>query len=266
MRPLTRLILAAAIVLVGCAGSTPGLDTLPSQDGDWIKAKRHFEEGHTIRAIEELTAYVEAHPGSNKLDEALLYLGLSRQKARENELAIESFNRLIRDFPQSEFRERAEFERAQSRFDEALSPPKDPEATETALSLFRGYLLRYPEGFFADRAKEGIDQCLERLALKSLMNAETYLRLNRDRAAVIYLEKSLETKVDFSRAGEAFVELARARERLGDLDKAREAWSKFIEYATPERIEAESDLERWRVEALAALRRLPQSSAEEQTR
>ncbi len=251
------LAISWVVLLLGCGGSKPELEPLPSQEADWLRASRHFEEGHYIRAIEALTAYVEAHPGSNRLDEVWLMLGLAHRKTGEHLLAVEDFNRLIQDFPQSPHREQAEFRRAESYWDEALSPAKDPESTETALNLLRTYLLRYPEGDHVADARAGVDDCRERLARKAFFNAETYFSLKHDRAAVIYLEKALETKADFSRAGEAIARLARAEERLGETAEARSSWERLIEYATPEKIEEDDDLGRLRLEALERLESLP---------
>jgi outer membrane protein assembly factor BamD len=255
-RPVRLLLLA--LLLAGCGGSHPQLETLPTQEGDWLRAKRSFDEGQHLRAVETLGAFVEKHPGSNRLDEALLLLGLSHMEIRENLLAVEDFNRLIRDFPQSPHRERAEFERARSYYQEVRSPAKDPEPTETARDYFRAYLLRYPEGAYVGEATESLNHCLELLARKALLNAQTYLRLKHDRAAVIYLEKALRIKPDYSRAGETLAELARARERLGEEAEAREAWERLLEYAIPDRTAGDAELERLRQEALEALRRLPE--------
>jgi outer membrane assembly lipoprotein YfiO len=250
------LIPLVAILLVGCAKSRPKIEELPTQETEWIRAKEKYEKGSMLRAAELLSAYVQAHPGSNRLDEALLFLGLSRQRIGDNQIAAEDFSRLIRDFPQSPYREQAEFERGQCSLNEALGPARDPGATETALTLLRAYLLRYPDGAYAETAREGVSECLERLAAKAFLNAETYLRLRRYQAAEIYLEKALEIRSDFSRAGQAMVELARVRERLLDPSGAREAWERLLEYATPARVEDNRRLEGWRLEAQTALSRL----------
>jgi outer membrane protein assembly factor BamD len=254
--PLTALILV--LVAAGCGGSLPELDTLPSQEGDWLSAKHHYDRGNYMRAVESLGGFVERHPGSKRLDEALLLLGLSRQEIGENLLAVEDFNRLIRDFPQSLHRERAEYERAQSFFNEILSPAKDPEPTETARDYFRSYLLRYPAGEHVEEAQQGLDRCLELLATKAYFNAQTYLRMKRYRAAVIYFEKALQIKPEFSRAGRTMGALARAQENLGQQNSARATWQRLLDYITPERIERERDLEELRIEAERALRRLPE--------
>jgi len=209
-----------------------------------------------------LTAFIDAHPGSNRLDQALLLIGLCHQQTGENLLAVEEFNRLIRDFPQSALREQAEFERAHSYFRESLGAALDPENTELAIELARSYVQRYPQGSRQGQALAIIDASLEKLATKAYWNAETYLRMGRDRAATIYLEKALSLKEDFRHKGEALARLARARTRLGETEKAQQAWEQLLGYATVERSRTDRRLAELRREAEEALRCLDVSRSE----
>ncbi|MBD3163191.1 MAG: outer membrane protein assembly factor BamD [Candidatus Eisenbacteria bacterium] len=244
-------------VLAGCGGSQPRLDTLPTQEGDWIEARRNYEKGDPLRAIERLSEFIDTHPGSNHLDEALLLLGKARQKVGDNLVAVEDFNRLIRDFPQSPHREEAEYLRGVSHFNEILGPAKDPRATETALNLLQAYLLRYPEGSYVDEAQGQVEECRERLARKAFLNGKTYEKLDQDRAATIYYEKALETKSTFEGADEALYRLAHAYQRLEEPEEARRTWERLIEWTSPARLEEDEDLRRMRAEAMQALARLP---------
>ena len=262
---LAPLLLAVSLIVTGCGSSRPGIEGLPGAEGDFSRAKRAFEGKSWIRAVELLNAFVDAHPGSNQLDEALLMLGVAHQHTSENLLAIGDFERLIRDFPQSPLRERAEYERANSYLLDSPGPPYDPENTETALSLLRAYLTEYPDGPYADAARHGVEVCLEKLSTKAFLNGETYVRLQRYGPAVIYFEKALQTKHDFRHAGEALADLARARERLGEWERAREAWGALLEYATPERIQRDPKLGDLRRHAEEGLRRLP-SAAQDGTK
>ncbi len=256
------ILLLPALLMLGCGGSAPGIQSLPGTEGDFLQAKQAYEQGNYIRAVELLTAFLDAHPGSNQLDEVLYLLGGAHQKTGDNLLAVQDYERLIRDFPQSSFREQAEFERAEANYREALKPSLDPEGTETALSLFRAYLIRYPSGTHVEEARAGIEDCLDRLAVKALMNAETYRRLERPKAEVIYLEKALTTKPEFTRTGEALAALGRAYKRIGEPDKARDSWQRLLDYATPERIRTDPKLSTLRQEAEGALRDLPATVGE----
>jgi outer membrane assembly lipoprotein YfiO len=260
--------LAVAAVLAGCGGPPKGggVETLPSPEADRLRGQKLYEEGDYVRAIEVLSGFVDSHPGSNQLDQVLFLLGRSRQETGENLVAVEDFNRLIRDFPQSPLREQAEYERARCHLEEVLGAAKDPEATETALSLLRAYVQRYPQGAYLEEASAGIEECLERLATKAFLNAKTYLRLKRDLAASIYLEKALETKPGFRRCLEARAELARVYERLHEQQKARSTWERLLEDATPERVSDRRRLDAIRREAQESLARLPVAETGDSTR
>lgn len=258
--------LAVLLASAGCAGSRPDSSALPGVEPEFNEAKRAYEGGNYVRAAELLSAFVSAHPGSSRLDEILLLLGRAHQKTRENLLAVEDFERLIRDFPQSPFREEAEFERAESHLSEALGAAYDAENTEIALSLYRSYRIRYPQGRFIEGAMRGESVCLERLAKKAYLNALTYRKLRRPAAERIYLEKALETKPDFESAGEALAGLARVCDQLGDSEGSTAAWRRLIDFATPERIQARPRLQALRREAEAATSGLPQYAPEETAR
>ncbi len=250
----------------GCGGSHPDPAALPGVEPELMEARRAFEDRSYLRASELLSAFVSAHPGSSRLDEVLLLLGKARQGIRENLLAVEDFERLIRDFPQSPYREEAEFERAECHLAEALGAAYDAENTEIALSLYRSYRLRYPQGRFLERAIRGETEALERLAAKAYLNARTYRRLNRPLAEKIYLEKALETKPDFRSAGAALAELARLHERLGEKAEARTVWQRLIDFASPERMASDPRLRGLREEAESAIRALPPPDPEETAR
>ncbi|MDM7916675.1 MAG: outer membrane protein assembly factor BamD [Candidatus Eisenbacteria bacterium] len=258
---LRRALPLVLLAVLGCGGSAPRIETLPSSDAELAPGREAFERGDYTRAVEKLTAFLDAHPGSSQLDQVLFLLGRAHQNLGENLLAAERYDRLIRDFPQSPLREEAEYRLAESYLDESLGPAYDPESTENALSLLRAYLVRYPNGSFADLVRAGIDQATEKLARKAYLNAITYQRLDKPRGAILYLNKALEMKPDFGRAGDALAMLARNEERLGEWPEARKAWERLLEYATPERIARDSDLRGLKAEAEQRLRSLAARNA-----
>lgn len=83
------------------------------QRGEWKSAEFHFNE------------YVSTTADLPSLDDALLKLGLSRQRQERGEEALQIFDRLIERYPQSPHRLQAMFERGQvlvglKRLDEAV--------------------------------------------------------------------------------------------------------------------------------------------------
>jgi outer membrane assembly lipoprotein YfiO len=247
-------LLAAVLALVwgaGCAAPLRGGGAGP--EAEFAHGQELFEDGHYLQAIQALESFRTEHPGSDRVDDAILLLGKAHAKLGENILAREEFDRLLKDFPQSSHREEAQFERAMSWLADAHGPSLDPEPTQAALDAFRAYLRNYPDGTHRAEAEKYIRLVLDRLAAKAYLNGQTYLELHQPQAACIYFEKSLSILEDSSRAGDALLGLARAHEEMGDTAKARECYQKILEFATPERLQGNSRLRSVRERAAQAL-------------
>ncbi len=255
------LLVALAFALSGCGGTIPAADPLGSE-GDFRRGERLLEQKRYLQAIEALDAFRNDHPGSDRIDDAIFLLGVAHQKSGEHLLARDEFVRLLRDFPQSEHREEAQFEVAMSWMAEVRGPALDPEPIEEALKAFRTYLRLYPEGKYAARSEENITRCRDRLAVKAYQNGLTYLRLKAGEAARIYFEKSLAELPESSCAADALLGLARAHELRADPEAARSTYRSVIEFVTPERVAARKSLARARREAEEALARLETTSRE----
>lgn len=249
---LATALLALAFLVASCASSVPsgGLGA----EADFLQGQKLFEDRRYFQAVQSLETFRTEHPGSERVDDAIFLLGKAHQNLGENLLAREEFDRLLRDFPQSEHRESAQFERAMSWMDDARAPSLDPEPLQEAMESFRAYLRNYPDGAHRGEAEKYIRICLDRLAVKAYQNGRTYLTLNKPSAARIYFEKSLSILSDSSKAPDALLGLGKSYEREGNPDKAREAYQQLLDLATPERIQSDRhlrDLRRQAEEALA---------------
>jgi outer membrane assembly lipoprotein YfiO len=254
------LFLATLSVLSGGCGSSAPRGELGAE-GDFLHGKQLYEQGRYLQAIEVLDAFRNEHPGSDRVDDAIFLLGMAHQKAGENLLARDEFDRLLRDFPQSEHREEAQFERAMAWLADARSPALDPEPLQEALDAFHAYQRNYPDGGHVAEAEKYVRLCLERLAAKAYLNGWQYLRLHQPAAARVYFEKSLVILPDSKRAGDAMNGLGRAFEMENKVDQAREAYQKLLDYATPERVQSDAHLRELRERAERVLSRLSISEA-----
>ncbi len=72
----------------------------------------HFKAGNYRQAIQSFEAFLLGNPKSTRRDQALFYLGLSRllasDSSRDQSQADAAFSRLIKEFPQSQYRNQAE--------------------------------------------------------------------------------------------------------------------------------------------------------------
>lgn len=226
---------------VGCASRSQfeGLGA----EGEFLEGQRLYESGRCLQAVEALQRFLSNHPGSARVDDAIYYLGLSHECMGEHILARAEFDRLLREFPQSDNREEAEWNLALTYFDSRHAPDRDPEPTEHAITEFEKYLRHYPRGVHAEEAARNIRTCKEELAKKEFENGETYFQLlDAWDAAIIYYEKSLEILSDSKVAARARARLAAAYAEKGDPQNA-ELWRQRLEeYATPERLAADPSL------------------------
>jgi outer membrane protein assembly factor BamD len=245
----------AAVALLACSCAGPMIAGNAGVEAEFVRGQRLFDEGRYLQAVEALEAFRTEHPGSDRVDDAILLLGKAHQKMGENILARDEFDRLLRDFPQSDHREEAQFERAMGWLADSHSAALDPEPTQAALDAFRAYLRNYPDGAFRAEAEKRAHFALDRLAAKAYLNGETYLMLRQPAAARIYFQKSLSILNGSSRAADALLGLARASELLGEGDKAKEYYSRLLEYLTPERVGGDGHLQKLRERAAAGLGR-----------
>lgn len=212
-------------------------------EGEFLEGQRLYDSGKCLQAVETLQRFLSNHPGSARVDDAIYYLGLSHECMDEHVLAREEFDRLLREFPQSNNREESEWRLALTHFDSRHDPDRDPEPTEQAITAFETYLRHYPAGVHHEEAAQNIRLSHEELAEKEFENGETYFKLLKAwDAAIIYYEKSLEIADDSKVAGRTRARLAAAYAEKGDPQNA-ELWrQKLQEYATAERLAADPTL------------------------
>jgi outer membrane assembly lipoprotein YfiO len=225
---------------LGC-GSTSRYAGLGAE-GDYLRGQELYDKGRCVDAADALQRFLSEHPGSARVDDAIFYLGLSRKCLGDYVLARDEFERLMREFPQSDHREEAEWERALCFYETRHSADRDPEPTDLSIEALRNYLNHYPDGQHAAEAQEKLRDCLERLALKAYENGRTYEKLGEPFAAVIYFEKSLDVLGDSRVAGQAMTALVRDHAKLEEPAKVYEWYQKLQAYATPERIAADPKL------------------------
>ncbi|MFN8549404.1 MAG: outer membrane protein assembly factor BamD [Candidatus Eisenbacteria bacterium] len=245
--------------IAGCAAprTMPGLGA----EGDFLSAKEMFDSGRYFNAVQALEAFRTANPGSDRVDDATYYLGLAHMHLDEHLLAEQEFDRLLGDYPTSEHREDAEYERALSFFESAHSPARDPEPILSAQQAFESYLRHYPDGAHRTDAERLLLAAKDRLAVKHYLNGETYRQLRQPKAAIIYYEKSLAILEESSRAGAALFGMAECQATLGQTEQARATYQRLIDFATDERMAKNPGLRKLRDKASAAITALEASGS-----
>lgn len=213
-----RLLLAAAALATvaataGCGGSLK--ESKVGGVASFDRGKAEFDRGDYLAAIEDLKAYVEQFPGTEKTDDALFYLGESYFKTKDYTLAAGQYDRLIRDFPQSSLHPNALYQLA--RCDDLQSRPASLDQTETtrAISRYKDFLELYPENPHAADARGRVDALNDRLAEKRWRNGRLYYRLKHTEAAGFYFRSVIQDYPQSRWAGESRLMLAEVLVKLG---------------------------------------------------
>ena len=206
------------MALAGCGAST--LPEVHSEPERLAMAKRMMDRHKYNSAVELLKTYIADNPGSGDVDEAIDLLGESYLAIKSWVEAQNEFERLLRDYPESDSSASASFHLGEALFGEARPPDFDQEFSYKALDQWQRYLQSYPGHWLNPEAEKRIGVIRRRLAKKHLATADLYMKLHLTEPARVYYEKVLNEYGDTELRGEALMGLARCDERWGNRQEA----------------------------------------------
>jgi outer membrane protein assembly factor BamD len=180
-----------ALLLLGLALAGCGAGVLPpirSEEERLTVARQLLDRGEYVAASELLRTYVANNAGSGDVDQAIYLLGYANLKTKDWVTAAGEFERLLRDYPESDSSGAARFGLAESWFAQSRPPDFDQENTQRALEEFRRYLEQFPGHWQNDTARERITACRTRLADKLVRTGNLYLKLSLPKPARVYFE------------------------------------------------------------------------------
>ena len=119
-------------------------------DTMYNQAYNDFVMGNDDMAIEGFTIYIDTYPTSGKAANALLYLGDSYSRQNKLKPAMDSFSRVITEYPQAAVVPSALFKRA--RVELAL------QEKDNAIADYRDIIDRFPSSSEADQARAELQQ------------------------------------------------------------------------------------------------------------
>jgi outer membrane protein assembly factor BamD len=123
--------------------------------------------------------------GSDALDTAQYYIGMSLLQMKLYPEAKLEFTQLIQEFPNSEYYEEALFRVAYSVYKGSRSVERDQTETREAYRLFADYLENYPSSTYADSAQKYIKMAVNKLAQKEYESARFYQKIGEKEAAIV---------------------------------------------------------------------------------
>jgi outer membrane assembly lipoprotein YfiO len=217
-------------VVAGCGSTTmPAVHSEPERLELARKAMARHDYGV---AVELLKSYVANNGGSRDVDEAIYRLGMSYMGMREFPSAQVEFERLVRDYPESDSCPSAAFRLGEALMAQTRPRDFDQEYTHKALDQWKDYLTSYNGHWLNPEARRRVAQAEEDLAIKLGDAGRLYYKMKLYGPARVYFHRVLVEYPDTRQVGEAQLGLALCDAREGNRTEAI-AQLKQIEAAHP---------------------------------
>jgi outer membrane protein assembly factor BamD len=218
MRRIAGLALGLAALVWACGGHV--LPEIHSEADRLSVARRLFAEHEYADAITLLKTYTTSSGGAADVDEAIYLLGQCYLKTHDWALAATEFDRLIKDYPESDSTASAAFRLGEAYFGQSRKPDFDQEYTIKALDQWLAYKNTYPGHWLQREADAKILEARSRLAKKLVATGRLYLKLKLPQPARVYFQRVLDEYGDTPLVADARLGLALAEARDGKRDEA----------------------------------------------
>jgi outer membrane assembly lipoprotein YfiO len=218
---MKRWWLAATALLAlvaGCGGSV--LPQVHDERGRLELARRLYDKRDAALAIEVLAPYSTSSTGAADVDEAVYLLGLCHLQVKDWLAAQADFERLLRDYPESDSAGSAAFHLGDAFWGQSREPDFDQEYTLKALEQWMTFRRDRPDHWQGPLATRRIAEARTRLATKLYRTADLYVKLKEYEAARRYYKSVLTEYSETNLYGEAWIGWAVASCRMGERDTA----------------------------------------------
>lgn len=220
----TAFIMIALIA--GCSSSGSNISTDdPLKAFD--QAKRKFDRGDFVEAIEDFSFMKIRFPGTEVSDKVQYYLAMSYFRQQEYLLAAYEFSVFLKNHPLSELAPDAKYMTGSTYYELSPKFSLDQEFTKEALNELLSFIELYPQHKNVQDAENKIKILRNKLAYKELYIADNYMKTNNYKAASLYYQAVYDNYIDSDWADDAMVGQAEAYINGRRFDDARKVLDKF---------------------------------------
>ena len=221
MRGLFAIFVAFCLLSVaGCA-----IKKAPTGEDYYQQAQADFAHHEYNAAIENYQLVMDKYPFSPYAEDAELKIGLAYYEMQEYAEAVGALDDFQRMHPTSKNLELVSYYIAMSYYTQIGREDQDQSKTEQALKHFEIIEQRFPEGSFAELARQNANVCREMLARHEMVVGNYYFKRANFRAAESRLAELMQKYPDTPIAPDALFELAQALEKEGKKYSAAQAFA-----------------------------------------
>lgn len=186
------------------------------------------EEAYDL-AIDDYQKLLEEYPFSDYSEEAQLRIGQAQYLHKQYAEAIASFQDFQRMHPTNPNISMTEYYTALAYMDQMGTKDRDQKAAENAQAHLQTVLARYPDSPYAAEARRKLKECREVLADHEFSIAKFYLVWGDPLGAEARLRRLLENYPDTDIAAAALAHFGKYFRKRGDLNRSALAYSALIE-------------------------------------
>ncbi|MFQ6102810.1 MAG: outer membrane protein assembly factor BamD [Candidatus Glassbacteria bacterium] len=222
------LVLIALLLLIWGCGQKNLPEDLTAQEL-FNRGEMELEGGDQGKAVESFQRIIYEFPGSEYVEKARLKLADARFLSGDYLLAANEYERFSRDFPLNPKADEALFKAAYSHEKVSEAYSLDQTETQKAISLYEAINGKYPDSDYADSATVRCYFLKDRLAKKTFENGYFYYKRELYDSAIIYFETMIEEYESSSWLAAAYFYLAKSYDKLKLPDEARRVRLKLLE-------------------------------------
>ncbi|HEX9640625.1 MAG TPA: outer membrane protein assembly factor BamD [Candidatus Krumholzibacteria bacterium] len=217
-------LLLTLLVVVGCGGRARHMAT-----GSFERGEAQFLDEAYVDAIDDLKLFIRRNPTDDRADDAQFYIARSHQERKDYPVAAVEFEILRKDYPNSEWFDEAYFQQGMCYLEEVPRIEIEQTVTRDAVDHFRRYLRDLPDGAFVAPATAHVAELQLRLDEKMMRAIDHYMKLQKYRAAAIYIGVFLTDRSDSVLVPRALFLQARAERKLDHAEAADNSLRQLIE-------------------------------------
>jgi outer membrane protein assembly factor BamD len=220
--------------------SPPPMNTLDAED-QFLLARERYEQRDFEEAQQEFQKLIWNYPGSDYIDDAQYYLAECYRQQEDFPTAIVEYGRLLRNYSQSPLAPSAQYYLALCYYEQSLPSHLDQDFTEKALQELEFFLDEYPQSELISQARDLMFKARTKLAKKGYDNAHLYLKMNSYEAAIIYLEEILEEYGDTKWADDTQYLLGECYRHQKKWQQALGAYRQTLEMSPPKKLRKQTE-------------------------
>ncbi|HIG17188.1 MAG TPA: outer membrane protein assembly factor BamD [Candidatus Handelsmanbacteria bacterium] len=223
----SKHIYLAILVVAGCASKGP--PELKGADYYFDEGGRDFKRHRYVEAVESFQRIVTNFPGHSRVAEAQYYLAESYFGMDEFVNAAFEYERLVDTYPSSEWRDDAQYMIGESYFEQSHRAELDQTETYEALSAFRRFIEDNAGSPLIADARARIAEGRARLAKKQYLAGRLYHRQGHLEAARMAYEQLLMAYPTTPWYWDGLAQLADVARAEGKVEEARGHWQEVLQ-------------------------------------